>query len=1473
MSEIDGDIRRRHLLVIATGDYDDPVWRPLPVADEVRVWTDWLTDDTLAERRFTHLARDLAENPRFPRLLEFLNDEMDQIRSSDALVVVVTGHGMVVDRVHRIVLANAGRPPLERHSLRTEQLISFLKGTEVEHALVVIDTCHAGEVTRQMLYDKGLPAGWIGIAAAAPEGEARAGAVAEAVRAFLNPGPGDERHGGPNQPYFLASDLVQFITDQLGEDQDVVTFPRQARSRPSPCLPNPAFVSAHEGMVGTAEQRQDLALREEDLAAHWGPRARGVQHEGEAGWLFTGRARLMRDLIGVARGQPGTYLVTGVAGSGKSAVLARLVTLSDPDFRARHLDLVAAVPEQVRPEPGDVDVAIHARSKTAAEILDQLCTAFGVTLDAGDMAKGLKQQQQAHIEALRRRLGNLGGATTIVIDALDEANDPRDVLTNVLVPFVTGWKEPKARLIVGVRSADDPLGPRVGGAAPTLVGACRALLGANELRVDTAPYWKNQDLVDYVAGILTTPAPGRNNTPYATAAQRTRALAMRMAQLVGTSYLVAQIVARQLAAAETLQDPDDPAWQSIVSAGLSSVLQVELTDAFPDEDDRRRAVTVLRAASLAFGQGIPWRRIWPAVATALADDGEDYGDSDIRWLLGHRIGGYLVRDLDDDGTTVYRPFHHALTQALALASPQNDSPPRDPLSKPLERGRTPGKLPQEYADRYLAGQHGRITQALTALLPTNLTDTIVEPDRYLRRHLVEHAAASGRLDQLLENARFLVITDPDALLPLLTNTKHPAGLVYRRVAHQLRGQTQQERAVLLELAAHLIAEKDVALPFESLMPARPWRVKWAQTSSASPHTIITAQSVPISAVALGELKGRSVIVAVMGGAVHTWDMVTTTQISGPPTEHTSWATVVAVGELEGRLVIVSGSPDRRVRAWDLDTGTPIGSPMAGFKRGVTAVAVGKFMDRPVVVAGSDNGTARVWDLASGAKIGPPLTGQTGSVITVAVVELQGRPVIFSSNRDGAIRLWDPSTGAHIRTPLIEPTGCGRAMAVAELEGRPVIVCGHPDGTLQVLDLATGAKMGAPLTGHARAVNTVAAGELEGRPVFVSGSDDRTVQVWDLATGAKIGTPLTGHTHAVETVAVGELEGRPIIISGGRDGTIRAWDLVTSTPIDDSPLTLQAGPVYAVGDAELEGRSVIVSEFANGTVCVWDIDSGNPIGVASIASTHFARLVTVVAVGEFTGRPAIVAGDQEGTVRMWDLNAAHSWIESLPTDSTGAVTAVAVSEVDGRSVIVAGDQRGNVRVWDPVTGTSMASPRAHNTGAVTAVAVSEVDGRSVIVFGDYGGTVCVWDPATGTSIASPPPHYSDWRHDGGWVKAVAVSELEGRPVIISATSYGETYSAVEVWDLATCTPIGSPLTATTAQVTALAVGAMDGRPVIASGSTDGTARLWDLAVRQPLAALPLGAPVGAICARGPLISLGVGNALIVLELHPEMSLPT
>ncbi|MGH3912394.1 MAG: hypothetical protein ACRDTC_03125, partial [Pseudonocardiaceae bacterium] len=81
----------------------------------------------------------------------------------------------------------------------------------------------------------------------------------------------------------------------------------------------------------------------------------------------------------------------------------------------------------------------------------------------------------------------------------------------------------------------------------------------------------------------------------------------------------------------------------------------------------------------------------------------------------------------------------------------------------------------------------------------------------------------------------------------------------------------------------------------------------------------------------------------------------------------------------------------------------------------------------------------------------------------------------------------------------------------------------------------------------------------------------------------------------------------------------------------------------------------------------------------------------------------------------------------------------------------------------------------------------------------------------------------------WVRAVAVGESEGRPVVVS----GSDDHTVRVWELATGAPVGDPFIGHTDWVRAVAVGESEGRPVVVSGSDDHTVRVWDLAKRRPV----------------------------------------
>ena len=89
-------------------------------------------------------------------------------------------------------------------------------------------------------------------------------------------------------------------------------------------------------------------------------------------------------------------------------------------------------------------------------------------------------------------------------------------------------------------------------------------------------------------------------------------------------------------------------------------------------------------------------------------------------------------------------------------------------------------------------------------------------------------------------------------------------------------------------------------------------------------------------------------------------------------------------------------------------------------------------------------------------------------------------------------------------------------------------------------------------------------------------------------------------------------------------------------------------------------------------------------------------------------------------------------------------------------MVSGTVDRTVRVWDLGTGNGVGGPFTGHTGGVTAVAVGELDGRPVVVSGSNDATVRVWDLGTGNRVGGPFTG-----HTGG-VTAVAVGELRRPP---------------------------------------------------------------------------------------------------------------
>ncbi|MFC7482997.1 hypothetical protein ACFQX7_27550 [Luedemannella flava] len=281
---------------------------------------------------------------------------------------------------------------------------------------------------------------------------------------------------------------------------------------------------------------------------------------GELGWLFTGRADLMRQLIAAASGPAGTTVVTGRAGCGKSAVLSRLVTLSDPGFIDNHAMQVAVIPDDLKPSPNAVDVAVLATGKLSADIFAQVLYALDIPLAA---SVGTVPSLADMRTAWATRPSKDTGLVTVVVDAVDEAADPGSLIDDVLTSLAA---DGGIRLIIGVR-APSPDEPRPEPPTAALSDLIAERLAATRLQIDRPPLWRVDDLADYVAQTLTQ----ADHSPYRhLVVDKLAEVARRIAADAGSSFLIARLAASQLATRPEMVDMDSAAWQHAIRAGWSA---------------------------------------------------------------------------------------------------------------------------------------------------------------------------------------------------------------------------------------------------------------------------------------------------------------------------------------------------------------------------------------------------------------------------------------------------------------------------------------------------------------------------------------------------------------------------------------------------------------------------------------------------------------------------------------------------------------------------------------------------------------------------------------------------------------------------------------------------------------------------------------------------------------------------------------
>jgi WD40 repeat protein len=1403
---------------------------------EIARMTGLFTAPTLGERGWPGMGYqevpgfgpDLSATDLKAALRGFLTAE--ERTPEDRVVFYYTGHGLVEDGEYLLALPET-TPDMAGTGVWASELARWLlRGTRVRRMLVVLDTCHAAAAAPEFAAESLAALARLRteaagqhiavITAARPRDAAGPGAFAQAFeRAVLH-----RRTGGHEPPFLPLGGVVGSVQTELPPWQHAQLL--SAGEDADRFLPNPRYAQWLHGLdLRTQLDREQRRLRDAELRHHVRPRAQGLDTPHDGVWLFTGRRAALAALSAWLRRREHdgvTRVVTGGPGSGKSAVLSRLTVLADRHQRAR-VPRVDLLPPDSVPPIGGVDVFIHARRRTAEQVLAGLAAAAGVDAERPGQLLAALQDRAAPLVA--------------VVDAVDEAVEPLELVAETLNPLIRGAPASRLRLIVGTRSH---LVPQLAGPVEVVDLDAEAYADPDSVRE-----YARRCLVDLVPS-----SPYRRVDPAVVAAT-----AAHIGAKAELSFLVALITGRSLAMRPATVDPHDPSWRTGLPRLAAEAMRLDLDERLGTDAGRVR--DLLLPLAYAQGVGLPWEDLWAPLASVLS--GQTYTNDDLDWLIEH-AGFYIVESLDS-GHSAYRLYHEALAEHLRAGTDEREV-------------------------------HRTIARVLVARVPQALGGgrDWAGAHPYTRAHLATHAAAGGYLDELVTDAGFLLAADRPRLLAALpavrTLSARAAARAYERAAPKIRLTPPTEHASYLELAAHAYGAPMLASQLDR--PGRAWRTRWASWRQIDHQRVLAGHSGPVTGVAATVLDGRPVAVSVGNDqTVRVWDLetgqpigtavaasslllaVATGTVNGAPIAVTvgeqgriqkwrlnarpvllteivarNWPRSVTVTAVDGRPVIVTAGFDNALHLADLDTGEPIGQIGTLHEGIIQAFTETTVNGRPVAVTAGEDGTVRISDLTGDPAGDGFLRGYRDKIQAVTTGLVDGRPVAVVGGY-GVLDWFDIAGMSHLGSA---PGGDIHALTTALLDGRPVLVSADGTPAIRMWDLTTRVPLGQPRTGHTAKVAAITTAVVEDRLLGITASQDSTVRVWDLLTarharqptrsgarvdrlavagqppravvtgpdgvvrvtdldGALVDEPLTQYADGVRALAAATVAGRTVVVAAGEDAIIHTVDLETGEPAGP-PISNRHRPVCTLLTVTVDGAAVAVVSADDGSFRTYDLATGLPVGQAA-RPRPWARLL---AAGGPTDRPVVVVGAGR-TVQAWNLPTGRA--EPAGLTLPDFASAAAVTTVDDRPLVVLGTQRGELVLWRPDQGSTAIRRVSGHPGPITHLAAAIVDGRPVAVSAaDY--TVRLWDAVSGDHLG--PRRLIP----AGPLTGLAGLDGDGTPVAVSTSHAG-----LVRWNLADAVPVE----AVSSDEEALAVVSGHGRPFVVT-TVDGLLRRRDVATGTP-----------------------------------------
>ncbi|MEU3250267.1 peptidase C14 caspase catalytic subunit p20 [Streptomyces sp. NPDC006997] len=577
----------------------------------------------------------------------------------------------------------------------------------------------------------------------------------------------------------------------------------EVRSLPNSFLDNPHFQDSERRVYTPAKlvERKPWAEAEQF----------GLEEGSHLSRHFAGRHHALGRVVRWMDTHPsGLLVVTGLAGTGKTALLGRLALTSLPEWRETlRSDLAPAT----LPRAGTVHAALSCRGQSVHSLVTALWGVLSHVEGVGPRPEEPVTPEQccAAVDTLVSRAGSLN----LLFDALDEAlpDQAHDIARHLLNPLsaLAG-----VRLVVGTRPQ-----PRRRTTAPTEE---ESLLDTLNQSVRPVVLGDDDEARRSIAGMALSVLATEGSPYQGRARDDDRDWTARLvASHSHGSFLVARLAATELARRpRVVTEADLSAWTSSGGMDLHRRLSEEVGH-LVSQRGAERAHEVLRALAVIQGRGLPPGRVWLSLANALRDTGTpELALGDLQRVCRSAGGGIIAsqRAPRGDGTT------HTTYQ---LAHPSY------------------GEFFLTGAGLDTRGAHEKVVTALRAQAGGDWG----RADEYTVDYLGAHAAQTGprELHALFRDVRFLLWTNPDVMLPLAATLARDSdgaalygrvGRDFRQSSSPLSAEALLSRKALLRATAFVshrdatyraLAEIDGFLPWQEYWTdMRPDPLEWRRAA-------------------------------------------------------------------------------------------------------------------------------------------------------------------------------------------------------------------------------------------------------------------------------------------------------------------------------------------------------------------------------------------------------------------------------------------------------------------------------------------------------------------------------------------------------------------------------------------------------------------------------------------------------------------